>query len=112
MYKWFEDLGDRVKFLTYEIVDGESIDDDPCEIEHEPLLLCPFCGGEAEIKGVGIYHLDGMRVRCKKCGNSTSAIAEGSYLEPKNNWKPGPELSLADVLKKSVSKWNRRLAAE
>lgn len=51
MYRWFEDLGDKVKFLTYEIVDGE-----------------------AEVKGA--------------------------------------ELSLTDVLKICVSKWNRRLAAE
>lgn len=76
----------------------------------EKLLLCPFCGGEAEYRVGNRYATQCHYIQCRKCKAQTGIIDERTYLMfgGKSNVN-----FTADTAKQAVfESWNRRAQCE
>lgn len=72
----------------------------------EKLLLCPFCGGEAEYRVGNRYVTQCHYIQCRKCKAQTAVIDEGTYLifDGKSNLN-----FTANTARQAVfENWNRR----
>ena len=70
---------------------------------------CPCCGTEAEIKGVLLYNVPCVVIRCPKCLIQTSPAGERNYIF--YHGKKNVRLSFDDAMEDAIRAWNLRTAA-
>ena len=76
---------------------------------------CPCCGGVAELElKVPEYGWTGVRIKCIRCGlsTSTSSISEMRDTETGGIYTPITENSIIKAIKEVSAKWNRREKGE
>ena len=75
--------------------------------EEIKLKPCPFCGGEAEVKKLGVICDEGYAVVCKEC----KARTKMTFIEKAD--RPVDILLRRTVAKVTIAaRWNRRAGAE
>ena len=68
------------------------------EVEHDNLLPCPFCNGEAFVECSG----SAWHVRCSKC------YAKSCFCDLPARWNSNKCLD-THLIKKAVKAWNKRV---
>ena len=106
-FKDFTTNGNNITFSVFDTTGHTPAIFETTELTHQPLKPCPFCGGDAEVIEREAHSVFvGLAVRCKECLCGTAAEYEGKTIDlfhyPQHN------ISLSNVLKSVVDKWNNR----
>lgn len=108
-FKDFTTNGNSIKFSVFDTTGRTPAMLETVELSHEELKPCPFCGGDAEVIEREAHSVFvGFAVRCKNCLCGTVAEYAGQIKTITDYIKS--DISLADVLKSVVDKWNNRAA--
>lgn len=78
-------------------------DDKPEDIK---LLLCPFCGGKAQVVLESRWMVPGAYVQCKSCKAKTRTIDTGAYIPVKGG--EAVAVTLHGAASMARQEWQRR----